>query len=279
MLLFMNVKHLFALMMLFFSLSAYAETIVVDAENAAGPWGNAQGHGAGNEIVVAAFKAVGIDVKLNVVPYARCKLEVMTGAVVACFSMSTASELENRVRFAAVPLYTPWAGIYAAKHVERATDTEQLLRGKRVGIVFGYEYPEMISHLKSKAEAVVQLSSEQVLMRNINAGKIDFAIFMLDELKSIQYLQQKSKVKELPSLQLKVPAPGAYIGFSLKHPDGLRLKKLFDTGYQNIVDSGEHDKIIDHWLEATSNLQQPSNLGANMSAIKLMCRSRRHPLC
>ena len=225
-----SIKRTACVLALLLPMAIHAETVVIDAEDGAGPWGNLAGEGAGNDIVKAAFKAEGIDAQLHIVPYAKCKMEVMNGLVAACYSMAYAPMLDGAVEFADAPLYTPWAGIYATTNAKQASSVEELLKGHRIGIVNGYEYPETISNLGSKGFDVITLSSEDVLMQNLDSGKIDFAIFMLDDLKNVDYLLRNSQVKHPPVLRMKVPSTGSYVGFSLKHHDGKRLKKTFDNG-------------------------------------------------
>jgi hypothetical protein len=50
------------------------------------------GNDYANDLVRAAFAAVHNDVKLTVLPYARCKADAMQAAVAACFNMSPALE-------------------------------------------------------------------------------------------------------------------------------------------------------------------------------------------
>jgi len=226
--------------------------IVIDAEDGAGPWGNAKGEGAGNELVKAAFKAEGMEVELRIVPYATCKEEVMHGIVVACYAMATAPLLDKFVVFANRPLYTPWAGIYATTNAKPVATVDELLQGHTIGTVYGYEYPESISNLHQKGFNVTAAASEDILMRKLDNGQTDFAILILDDLKNINFLLGDVHVKHPPILRMKVPTTGSYIGFSLKHPDGLKVKKIFDTGFNKIINSGEYKKIVDHWKAETA---------------------------
>ena len=247
---------IFALMLTLGTLvSAQADRgdpIVIDAEDGAGPWGSTTGEGAGNELVKAAFKAAGVEIKLRIVPYATCKEEVMRGIVVACYAMSTAPLLEDFVQFADKPLYTPWAGIYATTNAKQVATVEELLKGHTIGIVYGYEYPTSISNLHQKGFNVKASANESILMRKLDNGQSDFAIFMLDDVKNIDFLLGNVGVKHPPILRMKVPAPGSYVGFSLKHPDGLSVKKLFDAGFDKIIKSGEYKKIVGRWRVDTS---------------------------
>lgn len=64
------------------------ETLTIMVEDAAAPWSGSDGTGYANDVVVAAFKEMGVEIQLRVVPYSRCKYLVLSGQVTACFNMS-----------------------------------------------------------------------------------------------------------------------------------------------------------------------------------------------
>ena len=66
-------------------------------EDAALPWSAPDGSGYANDLVRAAYAAVNTEVRLTVVPYARCKTYVMQGAVAACFNMSPSPDQAGKV--------------------------------------------------------------------------------------------------------------------------------------------------------------------------------------
>ena len=90
-------------------------TYTILAEDAAGLWGQADGSGAGNDIVKAAYAAMGVKVKLSIVPYNRCKTFVMTGHALACFGMGWSDEFKGKVIFPQERIYTNTATIFDAE--------------------------------------------------------------------------------------------------------------------------------------------------------------------
>jgi hypothetical protein len=55
------------------------ETLTIMVEDAAAPWSRSDGTGYANDVVVAAFKEMGVEIQLRVVPYSRCKYLVLSG--------------------------------------------------------------------------------------------------------------------------------------------------------------------------------------------------------
>ena len=102
------------LALILFALPASAQTksLVIAVEDDAAPWSLADGSGYANDIVSIAFKAVGVDVQLKVVPYARCKRMVVNGDVAGCFSMSPAPELAGLVELSEQPIFSCYAGYF-----------------------------------------------------------------------------------------------------------------------------------------------------------------------
>lgn len=74
------IRLVLIILFLFSTVSAsFAKTIILGAENDWVPYSNHDGSGMANEIVLAAYKAVGIDVKLQVAPYNRLLKMVKSG--------------------------------------------------------------------------------------------------------------------------------------------------------------------------------------------------------
>ena len=74
------------------------ETVDIGVEDAAAPWSQADGTGYANDLVRASFRAVGVDVRLHVLPYARCKQHVVKGElVVQARCNGIASEVGQRL--------------------------------------------------------------------------------------------------------------------------------------------------------------------------------------
>src|SRR4029077_8978886 len=94
---------------LFLSWTACATVVsaplVIAAEDDAAPWSQRDGTGFANDVVRAAFKAVGVEVDFSVVPYARGKDMALKGKVAACFSMTWVPELTGKIVFAEKPLF------------------------------------------------------------------------------------------------------------------------------------------------------------------------------
>jgi hypothetical protein len=226
-------------------------SLLVAVEDDAAPWSRPDGTGYANEIVVAAFKAVGIDVDLRVVPYARCKRMAVRGDSVACFSTSPSKDLANELELSAQPLFTVQAGyFYNVNKPPQATSQEQLPHKTKVGTVIGYEYPEEFEMLKRAGRIVVEESnSEEVNLKKLAAGRLDLALCTYNELKSPKWLIDRAGVNSTVKTTFQAGTMHSYIAFSKTHPQGRWALEQFNKGHRLISKNGTQRRIRNNWLQ------------------------------
>jgi len=227
--------------------AAAADHVTVLVEDAAGPWSNADGTGMANDLVKAAYAAVGVDVTLTVVPYARCKALVFNGAAAACFSMSEAPELKGVVNLADKPLFNVYPRFYqrAGKAV-KLVDENGFHKGMRLGIVNAYEYPPAVLELARRGVVLEPARSDLVNLKKLAAGRIDVALIMTDELKTEAMMMRQARVSGV-TLAFQSEPMGSFIGFSATHAQGPRAQRLFNDGYARITRDGGKRAIENKW--------------------------------
>lgn len=228
-------------------LACGAAPIELMVEDAASPWSNSDGSGYANELVLAAFAAAHADVKLTVVPYARCKIYVMAGAVAGCFSMADAPELHGKVRFADAPLFLAYPRFFqnTARPVA-ARSLAELAPGTRVAIVNGYEYPPEVMRLEQRGIRLLAARSEAANLKKLAAGRVDLALAMMDDIKTDEVLLREAQVEGV-AFAFQAVSQGSYLGFSTAHPDGERARVLFNSGYAIIVANGVKRAVDRKW--------------------------------
>lgn len=236
------------LLALFIASPVRAKVFVLGAEDGAGPWGQADGSGAGNEVVTEAFKAAGDEASLEVLPYARAKSLTLEGGLAGCFAMAWESSLEGRVVFADAPLYSVQAVFF--ENVDsplNAGSLEEFPERGTLGIVTGYEYPSQIYTLKARSVRFIESSSEENSLKHLADGVISSAVLVLDSLKNESYILSKAEVGSRVRRVFEAGAQGSYVGFSTKHPDGAEAKASFDRGFAIIKANGVYKAILDRW--------------------------------
>jgi polar amino acid transport system substrate-binding protein len=230
------------------------ETVDVGVEDAAAPWSQRDGTGYANDVVRAAFDAVDVDVRLHVLPYARCKQSVVKGELVACLSMSPAPELRGVVRFSAKPLFVFACDFFENPARPLPRRIEDFPLGTRVGTVLGYEYPpEILDRLRRRGAILEPAQAEQINLRKLAAGRLDAAVVNRDAVKSPEWVAGRAGVSGRVRSVFGVGAMPAYIGFSLARRDGAALAARFDAGFDRIIASGERDRIQRRWVARTTS--------------------------
>ncbi|MGL4370723.1 MAG: substrate-binding periplasmic protein [Spirochaetota bacterium] len=240
--------------------SADIQPLYILAENEAGPWGQPDGSGCGNDIVTAAYKAAGASVILDVVPYNRAKKLLLSGKALGCFGMAWDPAFEKKVVFADQPLYSNSAVIFLRK-TERIpfSHIDDFPKGTRVGTVLGYEYPAAIRKLIRTGQICpVPAASEQINLRILASGRLDAVICMVDELKSPDYLMTQAGVTGAVCTAFVADRSGTYIGFAVSHPQREYALKMFNKGMAVIKRNGTYDRIIRTWIKKIAEEQSKS---------------------
>jgi polar amino acid transport system substrate-binding protein len=223
--------------------------LVIAAEDGAGPWGQADGTGCGNELVLAAYAAVNVPVKLEVMPYSRAKHGAIQGTYVACFGMAWTSDLHGKIVFAERPLYSVSAVVLqSVARPLHATDAKELKAGTKTGTVLDYEYPPAFYELTKKGLLVPMPGyGEITVLKNLDLKRLDAAIVVVDELKSVDYLLAKANVVGRVEPAFVLGEQGTYLGFSVAHPRAEYARNKFNEGFSLILKDGTYKRILDTW--------------------------------
>jgi polar amino acid transport system substrate-binding protein len=228
--------------------ASFAADITIMAEDAAPPFSHRDGTGFANDLVKAAFRAAGIDVALDIVPYARCKKDTQDGRIAGCFGMSWYNGVEKFVAFSDRPIFRVHADVFLLRGATTIRGPEYLSGPKVVGIVNEYEYPDEVYNLRKKGVVLQAANDDLTNLRLLARGRLDAAIVMTNDL--VPQLQKAMQAGVAPQV---VPAfrlgfEDAYVGFSLKHPQGEAARRGFNEGYRRILADGTVEALRRKWV-------------------------------
>jgi ABC-type amino acid transport substrate-binding protein len=225
---------------------SFAADLTIMAEDAAPPFSHADGTGFANDLVRAAFRAAGVDVALDVVPYARCKKDAADGKVPACFGMSWYQGVERSVIFSDQPIFRVHADVFLARDAG-ISRVEDLARGTVVGIVNEYEYPDAVYNLRRNGVVLQAGNDDLVNLKLLARGRIGAAIVMTNDL--VPHLQKAIQAGVEPQVvyAFRLGFEDAYVGFSRKHPQGETARRSFNAGYKRIMADGTVDLLRRKW--------------------------------
>ncbi|QDQ25423.1 transporter substrate-binding domain-containing protein [Chitinimonas arctica] len=227
--------------------AAAAESITIGAEDDWYPYSglvNGELKGLTVELVREAFSAVGITVKYDVMPYARCMALTREGALVACFDTLRHPGIEADYRWHALPMFHVQYQIYAradsVEHDLRPTDLE----GRDVAVTNGYEYgPDFDTNKKILRTFTLR---DENNFRMLIAGRVRYTVAM--------DLNTRALIKKRPGefagkfkIVGQVAPAGVYTAFSKRHPAAAQAMERFDQGMAIIRKNGRYKTIEDNW--------------------------------
>ncbi|HRE18919.1 MAG TPA: transporter substrate-binding domain-containing protein [Rhodocyclaceae bacterium] len=231
------------------TLATAAAPLEINVEDNADPFSQADGSGYANEVVKAAFAAVGVDIKLVVMPYARCKKQVIEARSVACFNMSAEPALSGKVKFADTPLFSVTPVYFEDIRRPLGIKSEaELRRGMRVGIIRDYEYPDSTMMAATRGVIFEGGRSEQNNLKKLAAGHLDAALVMSNELTGTRPFLREAGVGD--NVRVAFVSSGrqiAYFGVSIKHPLGASTLEKYNEGIRIITKNGTLAGIKAKW--------------------------------
>lgn len=225
------------------------ERLEVLAEDDAGPWSLKDGTGFANDVVKAAFAAAGVDIELQVVPYARGRQMVAKGTAAACFSMSWLPEYADKIVFPDEPLFTCQCDYFHNLNKPLAAKSqEEITRKIIVGTVIGYEYPSALRHLRDQGFIVLEETpSEELNLKKLVAGRIDAALINYNTIKTAESTMARAGVAGKVGQAFHCGELRSFIGFSQAHPRGLWARDKFNAGFRIIDTNGTRLRIEKAW--------------------------------
>ncbi|HEX5310833.1 substrate-binding periplasmic protein [Aquabacterium sp.] len=224
------------------------QVIEIGAEDDAAPLAYADGSGFVADVVKAALAHSGWEVRLKVLPYARCKALAQNGLLAGCYSTCRTPDLEGKLLFPNKPIYESRNVLLTTSPHLKGCDPSQWPSGTRIGIVRGYEYTSEVHKLLNAAGIrPSETDSEISNLRKLEAGRLDATVVTLDKVKRIEFIRMlahtTAPVKELCLLG-KQPA---FVAFSPKHPMGARARDAFDQGLNQLIQDGRLQQLEQDW--------------------------------
>lgn len=241
--------------------SAGDKTITIGAENDAAPWSYADGTGYVNDLVRAAFQASGWTVKLDVMPYPRCKSLAESGQLAGCFSTSQTAETLKALQFPKHPVFYAENRLYAKDESLLSGCSPDQWAGKiTVGLIQEYEYLPAVNKLFTSGQVHKEVAmSEANQLRMLQAHRFDAALVTTDPIKRIDYLSKIANVNEKFKLVCNFGTFPAYLAFSRKHPKAKIALEAFDQGMRVLENTGAAKKLQQDWAQRAFATATPTD--------------------
>jgi polar amino acid transport system substrate-binding protein len=227
---------------------AMAETITVGAEDDWAPYSSVvdgKARGFAVDVVREAFAAVGVEVKFEVLPYARCLAKAKSGHVVGCFDAVQNSMIASSYLWHDTPLFTTHMNVYALPGSTESGLTARALEGKSVGVVRDYEYGDEFDLNARIVRKVVDKNEHGFKM--LLSGRIAY-MAAEERIAKALFLKYPAAFGGKFKLVGTVATPGLFMAFSKHSPEGALYLKKFNNGFAAIRSSGKYNLIEKKWF-------------------------------
>ena len=199
--------------------------------------------GAMVDLAAEAFQAAGLTVSFESGSYNRCLALTRRGHYQAMLDVAQNSERQPQFIWPSQPLLVLPLHLIGSKPGTASPGDYSALRGLRVGMTLGYEYPDAL--LQQRLVRVVS-PSEQANFHQLLAGGIDVMVLSAG---SYQALREAAQLKEgeAPHDWGRVDELALYIAFHARHPQAAHWATAISQSLQGLQRSGALQRILQRW--------------------------------
>lgn len=200
--------------------------------------------GANVEMARLAFQLQGYTVKVTAKSYPDCLQLTQAGQFDAMLDVAQNAERKPQFHWPQMPLLVIPLHLIGNANVKPAQHDYSALRGQRIGLTTGYEYPDIL--LKQPGIKKVFNSSELANFRRLQAGKIDYMLLSpgtLDSLVSQSPAPQANRTQDFgPIDQLSL-----FVAISRQSPQARELAENFDLAMKTLTIRKLPQHILQQW--------------------------------
>lgn len=204
--------------------------------------GNAMG--ANVDLVRQAFELQGYNVTFTPRSYSACLKLTQRGHFDAMLDVARNKERQGQFVWPKIPILVIPLHLIGNRSVAPATLDYSALRGQRVGITRGYEYPDKL--LAQPGLIQVVSGSELGNFRQLITGNIDYMLLSPGTLSS---LSQQLNQPEHPGVQDfgRVDSLDLFVAISHKYPEAKQLADDLDLGLKTLGRRSIPQQILRQW--------------------------------
>lgn len=233
----------FAILFVFAQSEAFAETVIIAAEDdwppySSKPTGSTEPQGFAVDLVREAFRTQGVDVKFQVLPFARCLQYAESGKVKGCFNATRIESNKDTYCWTPTAMFEESLLIFGPAATPREDMKIKDLEGKVVGSTIGYTYTdEFTGNKKIKHFGAV---SDDHLIKMLALGRVDFVL--------LNGMPGYKRINADPALRGKLKAVGTisvdkFWTVFTKKGDGPHYCEVFEKGLLELRKSGKYKEM------------------------------------
>jgi polar amino acid transport system substrate-binding protein len=224
----------------------YGETLLIGAESSWPPYANSDATGLANDLVRAAYSAVGIEVEYILLPYPRVLNKLDNGTLVAGFNVPLDNESRKKYIFGKNKLLDAVTHYYQSiDNPISAKRREDLNNEVKVGTVIGFGYGNHFPTLVNEGKVLdIRTIADKNNLKKLSMNRLDTTIITNKTANLLlKELQLEDKI-EIAFINSSTPM---YLAFSKKFPKAEYYANLFDKGMDIILENGVYTKITNSY--------------------------------
>ncbi|ATH06762.1 hypothetical protein BIY24_02040 [Halobacteriovorax marinus] len=230
-------RRILILFTFFFNFLTFGMEVNIGVENSWPPYANEDGEGISSDIVIEAFKEVGVKVKLHVFPYSRIMEMTKRGELDGCYNVTKDKSTHEEFIFGQQPILETTASYY---HLSNRPYKKGLKSGDKVALMRGYQYGD---DFESKKESYVEtrVNTQEQILKLILRDRVNVGILADGSANfHIKRLNLEDKIKKgAVHFKLKV-----FLAFSKEKETSKRLAKLLDQGIEKLKSKGKYQELV-----------------------------------
>ncbi|AOE86641.1 substrate-binding periplasmic protein [Pseudomonas sp. TCU-HL1] len=192
------------------------------------------------ELTTRAFATQGYKVQVDFLPWARVRAALHNGHYQGALALWPREVIEENL-YASRPLFYSELGFFVRKDTPVRFNDLAELKGRKVGVVRGYGYPDSVMRSGFSAEEAVDDISN---LRKLEARRFDLVLL---ERAVGEYLiatdeQLRGKLQwQSPALE-RIPL---LAGFTAPRPAQPDWAQVYENGLKALLASGEYTRILE----------------------------------
>lgn len=206
-------------------------------------YGKAEGMAV--DIVQEAYRAVGVSVSFQSMPYARCMRLTEIGRYAGCFNSLKDATTEPVFLFGQQPLFTATIGIYAYADNPQAMAVRSLA-GKRVGLTNGYTYGSEVEQDRKMIKEYA--GSDLANLRKLGRKRLDYALVYTRVADYLVAHYPQDLERRVVRVGTVIETP-LYLSFSRVSPRAEAAMRQLDRGMMVLQQNGKYQQILKRWQD------------------------------
>jgi len=196
------------------------------------------------EILQAAFRHMGLSLRIENYPWERCVAMVQSKDADGTLTLSKNADRMTYLIYPEQPIDLSENVLFILKTSKVKFDSYDDLKGLTIGTSSGYSYGNEFntSTIFTKQEA----NDDATNLKKLAGGRID--AFVCDKLVGMYLTKQLGLQDTITYLPKTVASLTMYVGFSMK-PGASELAAKFDSAILGMKKSGEYQTILDKYIK------------------------------